>query len=231
MTLDRFLADAREVTALLRKRLGDQPMIVLGHSWRTMLGLRLVAGWPEEYVGYIGVSQQVDTMRGVALALDWLEEVAPNLNLVGIDPQALRDHALYVRLMQTVEAQGGGMNVPLPSMLLKALVAPEYRLPDYRRWIDGANRGSGPMWSEYLARDLIVEVPHMPVPMLLISGASDWNTPIPLVRDWFETVEAPQGKRMEVFNESGHAPFLTETAQFVDEVHRFLADLLGASSE
>ena len=32
MTLDRFLADAREVTAILRERLGDQPLIVLGHS-------------------------------------------------------------------------------------------------------------------------------------------------------------------------------------------------------
>ena len=83
------------------------------------------------------------------------------------------------------------MNVSLVSMLPRALAAPEYRLPDYWRWFDGANRGSGPMWAEYRARDLIAEVPRMPVPMLLIAGASDWNTPVPLVRVWFETVEAP----------------------------------------
>ena len=51
MTLERFLSDAREVTALLRAWVGDQPLIVLGHSWGTMLGARLVARWPKDYAG------------------------------------------------------------------------------------------------------------------------------------------------------------------------------------
>ena len=224
MTLEQFLADAREVTALLRDRVGEQPLFVLGHSWGTMLGARLVARWPEDYAGYIGVGQQVDTLRGAALTLDWLREVAPS-DLTGMDAQAFRDHDLYVRLMQEAEAHGGGMNVSLISMLPRALAAPEYRLPDYRRWFDGANRGSGPMWAEYLARDLIAEVPRLPVPMLLIAGARDWNTPVPLAREWFETVEAPLGKRMEVFDGSGHAPFLTETARFVETVRGFAAGI------
>jgi pimeloyl-ACP methyl ester carboxylesterase len=224
MTLDQFLDDAREVTAILRERVGDQPLTVLGHSWGTMLGARLVAGWPGDYAGYIGTGQQVDTLRGAALALEWLGGIAPGSALAGMDPQAFRDHDLYVRLMQEVEVQGGGMNVSLLSMLPRALAAPEYRLPDYRRWLDGANRGSGPMWAEYLARDLLADVPAMPVPMLLISGASDWNTPVPLVREWFGTVEAPEGKWMEVFDASGHAPFLTETDRFVETVRSFAAE-------
>ncbi|SNT71499.1 alpha/beta fold hydrolase [Paracoccus seriniphilus] len=224
MTLERFLMDAREVTAILRERVGRQPLFVFGHSWGTMLGARLMARWPGEYAGYIGVSQQVDTLRGAALTRDWLQEVAPS-DLARLDPQAFRDHDLYVRLMQEVEAQGGGMDVSLVSMMPRALAAPEYRLPDYWRWLDGANRGSGPMWDEYLVRDLIAEVPVMPVPMLLISGAQDWNTPVELVREWFAAVEAPQGKRMEVFDQSGHAPFLTETARFVDTVRGFAAEI------
>lgn len=224
MTLERYLSDAREVTALLRERVGDQPLIVLGHSWGTMMGARLVARWPGEYAGYIGVGQQVDTRRGAALTLGWLHELAPS-DLTDMDAQAFRDHDLYVRLMQEAEAHGGGMNVSLVSMLPRALAAPEYRLPDYLRWFDGANRGSGPMWAEYRARDLIAEVPLMPVPMLLIAGASDWNTPVPLGREWFETVEAPLGKRMEVFDGSGHAPFLTETDRFVETVRGFAAGI------
>jgi pimeloyl-ACP methyl ester carboxylesterase len=230
MTLERFLMDAREVTALMRERLGEQPVIVLGHSWGTMLGARLVARLPEDYAGYIGIGQQVDTLRGAALTLDWLREVAPS-DLADMDPQAFRDHNLYVRLMQQVETHGGGMNVSLLSMLPHALPAPEYRLADYRRWLDGANRGSGPMWAEYLARDLIAEVPRMPVPMLLISGAQDWNTPVPLVQEWFAAVEAPLGKRMEVFGGSSHAPFLTETDRFVETVRGFAAGIAAGNLE
>jgi len=231
MTLDRFIADAREVTALLRDRVGDQPMIVLGHSCGTMPGARLVASWPDDYAGYIGVGQQVDTIQGVTLALDWLGEVAPDSDLVGLESGAFRDHDLYLHLMKQVEAHGGGMNVSLLSMLPRALTAPEYRLPDYWRWLDGANRGSGAMWPEYLSRDLIAEVQHMPVPMLLIAGASDWNTPVPLVQYWFNAVEAPQGKRMEIFAASGHAPFLTETERFVETVRRFGAELTRETTE
>ncbi|TVP55129.1 MAG: alpha/beta hydrolase [Halomonadaceae bacterium] len=231
MTLEQYLCDAREVTRLLRDRVGDQPLIVLGHSWGTMLGSRLVARWPDDYAGYIGVGQQVNTLRGAALALDWLRNVAPDSELVTMAPEDFRDHALYVRLMQSVESHGGGMNVSLPSMLPRALLAPEYRLPDYRRWLDGGNRGSGPMWPDYLGRDLFVEVPRMPVPMLLISGAQDINTPVALVREWFEVVEAPQGKRMVVLDDSGHAPFLTETPGFVETVRGFGTALVEAETE
>lgn len=231
MTMEQFLSDAREVTRLLLEQVGDQPLIVLGHSWGAMLGARLVARWPDDYAGYVGVGQQVDTLRGAALALDWLRDVAADDVLVAMAPDDFRDHALYVRLMQSVESHGGGMNVSLASMLPRALAAPEYGLPDYPRWLGGANRGSGPMWPEYLRRDLFVEVPHMPVPMLLISGAHDMNTPVALVREWFEVVGAPQGKRMVVFDGSGHAPFLTETSRFVETLRSFGTTLVGPDAE
>ena len=143
MKLQQFLADAREVTALLRESVGDQPLIVLGHSWGTMLGARLVARWPADYAGYIGVGQQVDTLRGAALALDWLGTVAPDSELVSRTPEAFRNHDLYVRLMQAVEAAGGGINVSLASMLPRALAALEYRLADYRRWLTGPIAAAG----------------------------------------------------------------------------------------
>ena len=225
MSLDRFLSDAREVTTLLRERVGEQSMIVLGHSWGTMLGARLVARWPKDYAGYVGVGQQVATLEGVALTLDWLREITPGSELAAMDPGEFHDHNLYVRLMQEVEAQHGGMNVSLLSLLLGALTAPEYRLTDYPRWMRGANRGSGPMWQDYLLRDLVAEVSRMPVPLLLISGAQDMNTPVALVRAWFKEVEVPCGKRMVVFDDSGHAPFLTETVRFVEILRGFAADI------
>ena len=95
MTLEQFLIDAREVTALLRERVGGQPIIVLGHSWGTMLGARLVASWPEDYAGYNGVGQQVDTMRGAEMTLDWLRQVAPEHDLTELAPESFRDHDLF----------------------------------------------------------------------------------------------------------------------------------------
>lgn len=224
MTFERFLADAREVTTVLQNLVGNQPIIVLGHSWGTMLGARLVARWPKDYAGYVGVGQQVNTLRGAGLAFDWLRNAAPGSDLVA-EAQAgdFHNHARYVALMLALEKHGGGMNVSLTAMLPWALAAPEYRLPDYLRWLRGAKRGSGPMWPDYLARDLVKEVPVMPVPMLLISGAYDMNTPVALVKEWFNKVQAPAGKAMEIFDASGHAPFITETEHFIEVVHDWAA--------
>ncbi len=228
MTMERFLQDAHEVTRYLQERLGTEQVIVLGHSWGTMLGARLVARWPEDYAAYIGVGQQVNTKRGIEVTL---KRLAPLIQaagraehqrwLDGAAPEALMEHAAYVEMMQMLDDYGGGMNVPVWRLALTLVRAPEYSLADLRRWLDGANRGSGPMWPDYRSRDLVTEVPVMSVPMLLISGARDLNTPAELATDWFDQVSAPQGKRHLIFEGSGHAPFLTEPEPFIDAVCRF----------
>lgn len=232
MTLGQFLQDAHEVTRYLQARLGTGRILVLGHSWGTMLGARLVARWPEEYAGYIGVGQQVSTVRGASVTLDRLAPLiraggntADQRWLEGATPEGLMEHAAYVAMMQRLDRYGGGMNVPIWRLALMLARAPEYSLGDLWRWLDGANRGSGPMWPDYRARDLLAEVPVMPVPMLLISGARDLNTPVELVAEWFEAVDAPQGKRHEVFETSGHAPFLTEAERFAETVRVFARSL------
>lgn len=232
MTLERFLQDAHAVTRHLQDSLATERIIVLGHSWGTMLGARLVSRWPEDYAGYIGVGQQVSTARGVAVALDRL---APQIRAGGnasdlrwldtATPAALQEHAAYVAMMQRLDRYGGGMNVPTRRLAAMLIRAPEYSAGDLWRWLDGANRGSGPMWPDYRARDLMAEVPVMPVPMLLISGARDLNTPVELAAEWFDGVEAPRGKRHEVFDASGHAPFLTEPARFAAAVRGFAGAL------
>ena len=83
------------------------------------------------------------------------------------------------------------------------------------------------MWPEYRARDLMAEVPEMPVPMLLILGGRDLNTPVELASEWFDAVAAPKGKRHEVFEGSGHAPFLTEPERFARSLRDFVAEVEG----
>ena len=139
------------------------------------------------------------------------------------------EHAAYVEMMQMLDRYGGGMNVPIWRLAAMLIRAPEYSLGDLWRWLDGANRGSGPMWPDYRARDLIAEVSVMPVPMLLISGAQDLNTPVELAAEWFDMVAAPEGKRHEVFETSGHAPFLTEPERFAKAVRRFARSLRGTA--
>ena len=232
MTLEQFLQDAHAVTRHLQARLGGERILVLGHSWGTMLGARLVARWPGDYAGYIGIGQQVSTARGIEATLD---RIAPLIRAGGrpdhlrwlesTTPEGLLDHPAYVAMMQMLDAYGGGMNVPAGRFAGIMIRATEYSLGDLWRWLNGANRGSGPMWPDYRRRDLLADVTEMPVPMLLISGAADLNTPVELVAEWFEVVSARNGKQHVVFEHSGHAPFLTEATRFREILQGFAADL------
>ncbi len=235
MSLEQFLQDAHAVTRHLQARLDADRIIVLGHSWGTMLGARLVARWPHDFAGYIGVGQQVNTERGIAVTLNRL---APLIRASGsradrrwletATPEGLLDHGAYQALMRKQYAYGDGMDIPVWRLALQLIRAPEYNLADLLRWLHGANRGSGPMWPDYQTRDLLAEVPVMPVPMLLISGARDLNTPVELAEDWFQAVEAPRGKRHLVFQRSGHAPFLSAPESFTRALRDFAAGLPGA---
>ena len=116
MTLERFLLDAHEITRHLQARLDTDRIIVLGHSWGSMLGARLVARWPRDFAGYIAVGQQVSTTRGIAVTLDRLAPLiradgrAENLRwLEDATPETLLDHPAYVGMMQMLDAFGGGM--------------------------------------------------------------------------------------------------------------------------
>jgi pimeloyl-ACP methyl ester carboxylesterase len=137
----------------------------------------------------------------------------------------LLDHPAYVAMMQMLDRYGDGMNVPTWRLDATLIRAPEYSLGDTIRWLDGASRGSGPMWPDYRARDLIADVPAMPVPMPLISGERDINMPAELATEWFDGVEAPEGKRHVIFETSGHAPFLTERERFPQAVRNSAASL------
>lgn len=90
------------------------------------------------------------------------------------------EHAAYVGMMQMLDDSGPDKKLPIWRLALMLLGAPEYSLADLRRWREGTNRGSGPMWPDYRGRDLMAEMPEMPVPMLPISGAQDLNTPVEL---------------------------------------------------
>jgi pimeloyl-ACP methyl ester carboxylesterase len=237
MTFERFLQDAHELTRLLKERFGQERIYLMGHSWGTQLGIRLAARYPEDYWAYIGVSQLVDQERGTEVAHAWLsdrlrKEGRPRelARLEALGPPPYPDHGDYVRFIQMVDARGGGMDVGFGRLAWAAVRAPEYTFLDLNRWLGGANRGSGPMWEtpDYRDHDAFRAVPRLEVPVYFFAGRDDYNTPLALVREYADFLEAPAGKEVVVFEASAHTPFLAEPGRFADEMVRVKEETLVA---
>ncbi len=61
------------------------------------------------------------------------------------------------------------------------------------------------------------------MPVCFIQGNSDWITPTPMVRDYYENVVAAR-KAMVVIRDAGHTPFLDYPQRFCAAVREFLSD-------
>jgi pimeloyl-ACP methyl ester carboxylesterase len=227
MRLERYLQDARELIGYLRRRFGQDRIILLGHSWGTRLGIELVKAHPEYFHAYIGVSQVVNHDRATELARDWLLETidadeapADWRTLQHIEIPARR-HSEYRRLNELTGAYGGSMDLSAVQLARIAVRAPEYTVLDYIRLLRGMNRGGGPMHEGGImaAYNFVETIPEVEVPVYFFMGAHDYNTPLALVREYYEIIEAPR-KELVVFEHAAHLPFLAETANFTAQVIR-----------
>jgi pimeloyl-ACP methyl ester carboxylesterase len=231
MRLERYLDDARELITYLQGRLGQERMVLLGHSWGTRLGIELVQAHPEYFEAYIGVGQVVDHARATELAHAWLEETidpdaAPEdwRTLQGIEIPAMR-HSAYRKLNQLTDAYGGSLDLSMTEMARIVVRAPEYTVLDYLRLLRGMNRGGGPMHpgGQMEGFDFIRTIPEVEVPVYFFMGRNDHNTPLALAEEYSESLRAPH-KEVVIFEHSAHLPFLAERERFAEEVIRVAGD-------
>lgn len=223
MTLDRYVQDVHEVTSWLRQRLGQERIYLLGHSWGTELALHVLQERPGEYIAYIGVSQVVNRALAVEIAYRRIAGVVAEgsardrRKLQDLGPPPYDDHRRYVEFMGIINDHGGSYDIGFAQPAVRALQSPEYGPGDYRAWLRGARRGSGPMWEEPAYRDFDARhsAPRLEVPVFFISGGRDLNTPVEAVRRYMEVLDAPQGKELILFEEAAHTPFFHDEERFV----------------
>ena len=224
MTFDQYIQDAHELTQYLKQKLNKDRIFLLGHSWGTELGIAISVEYPEDYYAYIGVSQVVDFKASQQIAYDWLiQQIGSNrkaalekLRKLGTPPYS--DHEQYVKFIKMVDSFGGGMDVGMGTLAIKALSSPEYRLSDCIHWIDGSSRGSGPMWESYIEWNAFEMYTKIEVPVYFFAGENDFNTPLDLVRQYCEMINAPAGKKLIVFKDSSHTPFFKQPDEFYRQV-------------
>lgn len=70
LTIDRMQADAEELIDWLRHTYGKDKIFVMGHSWGSVLGLRIAQHRPEALFAYIGVGQVINLQRNEAVSYE-----------------------------------------------------------------------------------------------------------------------------------------------------------------
>src|SRR5262249_9691710 len=68
ITIERMTQDGIELADLLRKTLAQNKVILVGHSWGSILGVHMVKARPDLFSAFVGTGQVVDPARNYSVA-------------------------------------------------------------------------------------------------------------------------------------------------------------------
>lgn len=224
MNLEQMVADTIELTELLLRRFNRNELILVGHSWGSVLGLKAVQRRPELYQAFVSTGQIVNYSRGLRAGYEFLmaeangrgEETALyELQQIGEPPYSDKNskakREVYIRWMTRFGALWhSAEKFDRVGWMISSV---EYSWPEKLRYTQAADRAFNLLLPDLLSVDLNTSVPTVDVPIYFAVGRHDYVAPSEVSRDYFNHVIAPR-KKWIWFEKSAHFPQWEEPEAF-----------------
>jgi proline iminopeptidase len=231
MTIDRMVQDLDELVDTVRARFGKDRVVLLAHSWGTILGTLYASRHPRKVSAYVGVAQIANFAEGERASLAWaLREAEARRDRRALD--ALRAMAPAPRSVDEELALGrwverlGGMRrggLSMGKLMWAALRTDEAGLMDLVRFGRGNRFSLEALRPQYSRVDL-TGVRCFDAPVVFMLGRHDWHVPSVLAARYFATIDAP-ARRLVWFEHSGHDPPFEERDAFVRAMLEYVRPL------
>lgn len=223
LTVDRMAQDGIELAEYLRKHLGKQKIILVAHSFGSIIGLKMAQTRPDLFHAYVGTGEIADETKNYAAAYVALmakaralgnQRAINELSKVGPPPYSSGDG---YRVQRTWANAFEGADRFLSSTLGLTLVAPGCSVDDINDSAAGQvfsadrlvpqTRSSGP-------KELGLK---FFIPMFFFQGAEDFTTPTSLARDYMNAIQAPR-KAFVAIQGAGHFAVFMHSDEFLEEL-------------
>jgi pimeloyl-ACP methyl ester carboxylesterase len=217
ITLERMTQDGIELAELLRHELHQKKLILLGHSFGSVLGIFMIRARPDLFSAFVGTGQVGDTAAH-ASTVAW---------------HAMLAHARRIGNQQAIRELDGAGPPPfavqhkwandferadrfLASALGFALTAPGGTLRDINDWFDGQLLSGDHLVPELKKLDRKTLTGTFAVPVIVIQGADDFTTPTALAKQWEESIHAPHKQFVTI--PGGHFAMFVNEEEFRREL-------------
>jgi len=223
INMDQMVSDTVEVVEHIKLKLGVEKVILVGHSWGTVLGVNVVEKRQDLFYAYVGFGSGVKFQERAAQLLKEarhrkdeeailaLTEVVDNWpeksnhdsfvsSIYAMSPYSDK----YAQGIRAVKSPGDDLKVLLPVML----GSPDVSIFTFVSGIQEAVETYKPLIDYLYDMELGSELDRdMKVPLFFFQGMHELSTPS--IRLWVDSLEAPQKTFIE-FDHSAHFPFIDE---------------------
>jgi len=238
LSLDRIVKDGIELAELLRRRFDQPRIVVMGHSWGSMVGITLAQRRPDLLHVYVGIGQVVATAAehdiwvgarersakaGNREALRELDSIAP---YPAADGRFDLTKAMLVRKWGTLY-NGLWYGVPTSELMFDiGDWGSEYTEDDIAANSRNGGWAGGRLLTELAAFDFRRTLTSLQVPVVIMQGRWDLLTAYAPAADYFSRLTAPR-KTLVTFERSGHLPMIEEPGRFLVSLVNDVLPLTG----
>jgi proline iminopeptidase len=221
LTIDQYVADLEVLVDRLRTQFHKQQIVLLGHSWGTVLGTLYTERHPEMVSAYVGVGQVVNTPRNEALSYNYVlaqarakQNVQAIADLQRIGAPPYHGNGIIVE-RGWLEKFGGSFHSDLSTakLVMIGATASEANGRDLAAFFLAPDFAKPLTSGEFLAIALNEGHTSFKVPMFFLSGRYDHQSDASLVHSYYEQVTAPR-KEFVWFENSAHSPPFEEPEIF-----------------
>lgn len=216
--VDQMKADVIEVAEHVRQKLGKDRIILLGHSWGTIIGLQAAVERPDLFAAYVAHGQVIDMQRneeegfrltmeaaradGNAEAVAALEALEPYPGELTVE--RIGDERTWSNHYGGLAAYRENASAWFRAMRL----SPDYDEAVLKGYDAGSMASITALMPELRAVNLS-GITRSEVPVFLLNGRQDFTTPASASAAWFDALEAP-AKASYGFEHSAHLAFMEE---------------------
>lgn len=223
MNLSQLMMDANDLIEYLKKEFSKDKIILVGHSWGSVLGMELVKQYPENFICYVGVGQVINSDRGEKISYNYTlskakeannKKAISQLEKMG-EPVKAHVSPWDMGTQRKWLLKFGGerhQKTHYRDYALTFLSSREYTFFDMFKFAKGSAFSWGLREDEEKV-DLFTQAPKLQIPVFYCAGKYDFNTPSELVKEYASKVDAPFKKLIE-FENSGHMLLFEESDKF-----------------
>lgn len=222
LSLDQIISDAHELTQILKKKFKQDKIYLAGFSWGSIVGLKLVEKYPEDYEAYFGITQIINLNKSIKLSREWIKKQAT----------LKKDNASLKILTQIENGDTSICKRPIDCFLKQYELLSRFGGAIYRKKSEIEIQNAETHYEEYkkydwyaafkysayrLEADIfktdLSSIKEIKIPVYFFMGRHDWNLPTSLSEKFLENLNAPK-KEIVWFENSGHEPLEEEPKLF-----------------
>ena len=237
-SFEQAMDDLDALVDYVRNTYKQDKVIIMGHSYGSLLGSQYVLEHPEKVSGYVGIGQEVIEENLYAYTYDY-EDALAKAKEAGDDTSEMEN--AYEKLINnpTVANMSALSNSTLKyhsarvteDVSTTATIFSPYFGVDDARWygvILSAVTGSTayedlekPLIDYLLDFNAYKRNTDFQVPVFFISGSDDWSCPVGPIEEYLGVITAPK-KDMYLVDGCGHSPQAQLPEEFCQAIKSFL---------